>query len=243
VYHLVKNALGISVLVLLACFALPTKAQPQAAPAASCTQDVVARKKVTPEMPPSALRDSASGAVEVNVFVNESGAVTNVIVSKSGGRKDFDDAAMGAARTSLYSPAVRDCKPVAGTYLYTVTFESISAADAEIPCGAPVFHALYAKINKDGSFDETVRVVLRLPNGPEIGGVFGYSWHYISDEENPFSKNWKHGKPTDPIVAQLPPGGFDVSKEPAAVQLTLKYTTPDGMTRLPKCPKPSKTST
>jgi hypothetical protein len=111
-----------------------------------------------------------------------------------------------------------------------------SGMNAETPCGGPVFHGLRAKFNRsNGSFDEDVRVELRLANGQTLYGDFHYPWHYPSESDNPFSPNWKGG-PNDAIPAQLPPPGFDVSKEPEAVQLTLKYTTPNGLTRFAPCP-------
>ena len=108
--------------------------------------------------------------------------------------------------------------------------------NADIPCGGPVFHGLRAKFNRsNGSFDEDVRVELRLANGQTLYGDFHYPWHYSSEADNPFSPNWKGG-PNDAIPAQLPPPGFDVSREPEAVQLTLKYTLPNGLTRFQPCP-------
>jgi len=108
--------------------------------------------------------------------------------------------------------------------------------NAAAPCGEPIFYGVHARYNpKDGSFDETVRVVLQLDNGQTLSGDFHYPWHYPGEAENPWSPNW-HGSPNDPIPAQLPPPGFDLAKEPLAVQLTLKYTLPNGITRLAPCP-------
>ncbi|MBV8601929.1 MAG: hypothetical protein JO359_10240 [Candidatus Eremiobacteraeota bacterium] len=110
------------------------------------------------------------------------------------------------------------------------------AVSADTPCGGPIFHGLRAKYNRsDKSFDEDVRVELRLANGETLFGDFHYPWHYASEQDNPFSPNWKGG-PNDPIPAQLPPPGFDISREPLAVQLTLKYTLPNGTTRFIPCP-------
>lgn len=110
------------------------------------------------------------------------------------------------------------------------------ALNADAPCGEPVFYGLHAQYNpKDGSFDESVRVQLRLANGETLSGDFHYPWHYASEQDNPFSPNWRGG-PDDPIPAKLPPQGFDVSKEPLAVQLTLQNTLPNGTTRFEPCP-------
>jgi hypothetical protein len=109
-------------------------------------------------------------------------------------------------------------------------------ASADAPCGTPMFYGLRAKYNtKDGSFNEDVRVQLQLGNGEKLEGDFHYPWHYPNEAQNPFSPRSEIPQ-GDPIPAQLPPPGFDVSKEPLAVQLTLKYTTPNGTTRFAPCP-------
>lgn len=109
-------------------------------------------------------------------------------------------------------------------------------ATADAPCGTPLFYGLRAKYNpRDGSFNEDVRVQLQLGNGEKLEGDFHYPWHYPSEVENPFSPRTDIPQ-GDPIPAQLPPPGFDVSREPLAVQLTLKYTTRNGTTRFAQCP-------
>lgn len=108
--------------------------------------------------------------------------------------------------------------------------------NADAPCGEPVFYGLHSQYNaKDGSFDESVRVQLRLANGQQLSGDFHYPWHYASERDNPFSPSYKGG-PDDPIPAKLPPPGFDMAKESLAVQLTLQNTLPNGTTRFQPCP-------
>jgi hypothetical protein len=105
-----------------------------------------------------------------------------------------------------------------------------------VPCGEPIFFGIRAKFNpKDGSFDEDVRVELHMANGQSLSGDFHYPWHYGSEKDNPFSPNWSGG-PDDPIPAKLPPPGYDLSREPLAVQLTLQNTLPNGTTRFAPCP-------
>lgn len=111
-----------------------------------------------------------------------------------------------------------------------------SGTNAEAPCGTPLFYGLHAQYNpRDGSFAENVRVQLTLGNGQTLEGDFHYLWHYPSEAANPFSPKTDI-PPDDPIPAQLPPPGFDVSKEPPAVQLTLKNTAPNGLTLFAPCP-------
>ena len=108
------------------------------------------------------------------------------------------------------------------------------ATNAEVPCGEPVFYGLRALYNRaDGSFDEDVRVQLRLENGQKLIGDFHYPWHYPSETENPFSPRYNGSAA---IPAQLPPPGYLLSREPLAVQLTLKFTLPNGLTRFAPCP-------
>jgi len=115
-----------------------------------------------------------------------------------------------------------------------------SGVNAEAPCGEPLFYGLHAQYNpRDGSFLENVRVHLTLGNGQTLDGDFHYPWHYPNEAQNPFSP--RSDIPQDePIPAQLPPSGFDVSKEPLAVRLTLKHTGPDGRTFFAPCANVSK---
>ena len=139
--------------------------------------------------------------------------------------------ASGGAGTGTGSGAGSGSAPGGGT---GGNGSGVAAADA--PCGSPVFYGMHAQYDpKNGSFNENVRVELTLGNGQTIDGDFHYPWHYPSEAENPFSP--KTQIPQDaPIEAQLPPTGYDVSKEPMAVQLTLKYTTPNGLTLFEPCP-------
>jgi hypothetical protein len=109
-------------------------------------------------------------------------------------------------------------------------------ANATAPCGSPVFYRIHAQYNpKDGSFDDTIRVKLILGDGQKLDGVFPYAWHYASEANDPFSQT--SSKDDDPGVdAQLPPAGFDSSKEPIAVRLTLAKTLPNGKTLFDACP-------
>lgn len=116
------------------------------------------------------------------------------------------------------------------------TVEPVSSPSV-MPCGSPVFYGIHAEYNgKDGSFNDTIRVILDTVGGLRLWGDFGYPWHYASEADDPFSRRSK--TPSDaPIPAQLPPPGFDVSNEPSAVQLTLMYTLKNGRTKFNACPR------
>jgi len=112
---------------------------------------------------------------------------------------------------------------------------SSGVANATAPCGSPVFYRIHAQYNpKDGSFDDTIRVKLTLGSGEKLDGVFPYTWHYPSEADDPFSPATKNDDPA--VEAKLPPPGFDASREPPAVQLTLAKTLPNGMTLFDPCP-------
>ncbi|MGH7227425.1 MAG: hypothetical protein ACRELF_29795, partial [Gemmataceae bacterium] len=109
-------------------------------------------------------------------------------------------------------------------------------ANTTAPCGSPVFYRIHAQYNpKDGSFNDTIRVKLTLGNGQLLQGDFPYTWHYASEAQDPFSARSQAGA-DEAVFAQLPPPGFDSSKEPTAVKLTLEKTLPNGTTMFDRCP-------
>ena len=60
----------------------------------------------------------------IKVDLDTDGHVTGVSVYASTGSLELDEAAMRAARESTYAPETRDCRPVAGSYLFKVEFSS-----------------------------------------------------------------------------------------------------------------------
>jgi protein TonB len=99
----------------------PTPTKPQ------CTNpnvDAVATDKVTPEMPEIARQMGATGTAQIKVDLDESGKVLGAAVYKSTNNRALDQAALQAAKQSRYAPEVKNCVKIAGSYLYTVTFEN-----------------------------------------------------------------------------------------------------------------------
>ena len=86
--------------------------------------DAVATQKVTPDMPEMARQMGATGTAQIKVTLDAKGNVTAATVYKSTNNRSLDQAALQAAQQSKYSPQVKDCVAVAGSYLYVVTFES-----------------------------------------------------------------------------------------------------------------------
>jgi TonB family protein len=89
----------------------------------ACTRYATVTTMVPPDFPASAL-PMANGPTltEVMVSLDASGRVTAEQVIQSSGVLALDQAALRAARESKYAPRMVDCKPVAGRYLFKVTF-------------------------------------------------------------------------------------------------------------------------
>lgn len=108
----------------------PIVARVTPAPAATATPgcahtDVAAAVTVSPSPPdiPTAARGSGtSGTALVNVQLDASGRVTGTNVTQSTGNSSLDLVAVGMARDAQYSAALRDCKPIASNYTYSVRF-------------------------------------------------------------------------------------------------------------------------
>ncbi|MGH7660200.1 MAG: TonB family protein [Vulcanimicrobiaceae bacterium] len=91
---------------------------------ANPNQVATATQKVVPDMPEIARQMGATGTAQIKVTLDPNGGVTAVTIFKSTNNKALDQAALQAAQQSKYAPEVRNCQPVGGSYLYTVTFES-----------------------------------------------------------------------------------------------------------------------
>lgn len=94
-------------------------------PTPSCANPNVAAHAIdaiSPDTPQAAQEAGAIGTVQVEVSLAASGAVTSVAVLRSAGFAPLDNAALRAARQSTYAPEVRDCRPVAGDYVFRADF-------------------------------------------------------------------------------------------------------------------------
>jgi hypothetical protein len=74
-----------------------------------------------PAYPAAAIASRASGIVQVIVILDDHSRVMWTDVAKSD-NPVFNDEAVRAARLSTYRAAIRNCKPVAARYLFTVDF-------------------------------------------------------------------------------------------------------------------------
>jgi protein TonB len=64
--------------------------------------------------------DGAGDSIQVRVLVGPDGSVQQVAMFKSSGNDVLDNAAMAAAKQSVYTPKLANCRPVIGAYLYVV---------------------------------------------------------------------------------------------------------------------------
>ena len=75
-----------------------------------------------PEIAPDTRAEGTSGIALVKVQLDATGNITTAAVAQSTGNSSLDLVAVTMARDARYAPALRDCKPVAGDYTYSVKF-------------------------------------------------------------------------------------------------------------------------
>lgn len=108
----------------------PSTDQPSAAPATSpaaspAPEQIVDSefiRKVTPDYPEMAKDENVEGAVTVRVTIGPDGQVEDAVVVQSSGDPQLDDAALKAARDSLYRAPLLDGRPTTRDYLIVYTF-------------------------------------------------------------------------------------------------------------------------
>jgi len=104
--------------------------QPQsfgAATPASCSQPYAPPRAILPvqaDAVPAARAVHASGTAVVRVDLDETSTVVGAVVVRSSGYAPLDRAALAAAQKSSFRTESFDCRPVASTYQFTVTFGS-----------------------------------------------------------------------------------------------------------------------
>lgn len=108
----------------------PVPASPTPSPAAranaTCTQAnadaALAVEPSPPDIAPAARTSGTSGTTLVRVLLDATGQVTNAGVTQSSGNSSLDLVAVTMARDARYTPALHDCKPIAGAYTFSVKF-------------------------------------------------------------------------------------------------------------------------
>jgi TonB family protein len=99
---------------------------PAARASAACTQPnadpALAVEPSPPDIAPEARTSGTSGTTLVRVLIDATGQVTNAGVTQSSGNSSLDLVAVTMARGARYTPALHDCKPIAGAYTFSVKF-------------------------------------------------------------------------------------------------------------------------
>ena len=109
----------------------PATAPPTATPRPTPTPQSCARPNVAattihpvePDTPPMAQQQGISGVVQVVVSLNADSKVTGTRVQTSPSAI-LNSAALSAARQSSFQTEIRDCKPIAADYIFSVEFNS-----------------------------------------------------------------------------------------------------------------------
>jgi periplasmic protein TonB len=100
--------------------------RPIATATAGCEQSNVGAAVVAtpgpPDIPLDVRASGTSGTALVSLQLDAEGQVVNANVAQSTGNSSLDLVAVGMARDARYSPALRDCKPVASAYTFSVKF-------------------------------------------------------------------------------------------------------------------------
>lgn len=162
--------------------------------------------------------------VELVLTVDAAGVVTNVVVDKSSGRSDFDDAAVEAAKKAQFSPAKRNGQAIAAKIRHKYSFAPPPARLVGVvrtESGTPIPGATVTARGADGADHTTTTVeggkfaIEGLPFGKYtvVVSAVGYADQSGDEELNP-------GEETSMAVRLSPEvaaGGADAGAPPAPV--------------------------
>ena len=109
---------------MVTSLALLLALQTAAPTAPACNRDATVLRQIPPDYPQAA-RELGLGqrTVGIRVYVTPQGTVAALRVLNSSGNNFLDQAALGAAAQSTFSPRVKNCKATFGLYLFKVTFD------------------------------------------------------------------------------------------------------------------------
>jgi TonB family protein len=80
-------------------------------------------KAVEPDTPALAQQQGIGGLVQVEVTLDENGKVVNAVVLSSPSQV-LNDAALIAARNSIFRPEIKNGRPIPGKYVFSVEFNT-----------------------------------------------------------------------------------------------------------------------
>jgi hypothetical protein len=102
------------------------------------------------------------------------------------------------------------------------------------PCGYVTFFGKYDHSDRGGTRYVHVRIEVTLRNGTVLSDELHWFFVYPNERSDPFAT--LNARADLPTPMQLPPPGFDMSRQQPATVFALQHTTPDGYTTLPACP-------
>jgi protein TonB len=99
---------------------------PVATASAGCAQANIDAAVVAtpgpPDIAPDTRASGTNGVTLVSVQLDSGGQVTGASVTQSTGNSSLDLVAVAMARDARYTPALRNCKPIASAYTFSVKF-------------------------------------------------------------------------------------------------------------------------
>lgn len=105
----------------------PAQHAPLSRPTPPCDRDAQALTVEQADFPDEARAKGIHEAqVAIAVDIAANGRLKRARIMRSSGDGALDASALAAAARSTYLPATRHCKPVAGSYMFTVTFSGNS---------------------------------------------------------------------------------------------------------------------
>jgi TonB family protein len=93
------------------------------------------KTRVMPAYPAAADLQDISGKVVINVFINETGKVDDVTVSRAEPAEIFNESAIAALRVAEFTPAIKNRKAVKSLLVLEITYEAGGQRDTA--SGAP----------------------------------------------------------------------------------------------------------
>jgi TonB family protein len=121
--NLTKIISSSAFLVALAATALAADAEPNGKSVClTRNAEAAMTSKIPAELPLLASIGGFSGSASIKLDIDERGAAHNAVVATSSGYAILDAAAVKAALAQAYTPRIRDCANVGGSYLVDVEF-------------------------------------------------------------------------------------------------------------------------
>lgn len=120
-FMLVSIAISLQLLAPAIAFAPGVSTANVAASSSNCSRGVTITSPAIPRPP----RTHGKVKTIIDVSVSASGMVSGTKVAQSSGDVEFDRAAAKVAQESAYAPAMRNCRPVAGTYRFMLSSSGV----------------------------------------------------------------------------------------------------------------------